>query len=71
MLFDVFEHYSQLRDPKGTVEILEVIAEVYMELGSFDKAADSLRTIAGIHTNFKHTKLAREFEQRADQLAQG
>lgn len=70
ILFDVFDHYSQLRDPKGTVEILEVIAEVYSEQGKPDMAADALRTIAGIHTNFKHTSQAREFEERADQLEQ-
>jgi tetratricopeptide (TPR) repeat protein len=65
LLFDIFDHYSQLRDPKGTVEILEVIAEVYTEKGENTKAADALRTIAGIHANFKHSRLAREFEQRA------
>jgi len=65
ILFDIFDHYSQLGDPKGTVEILEVIAEVYEEQGENLKAADTLRTIAGIHVNFKHTKLAREFEERA------
>ena len=71
ILFDIFDHYSQLRDPKGTVEILEVIAEVYTEQGRFGKAADALRTIAGIHANFKHTRHAREFEERARQLEQG
>ncbi len=68
ILFDVFDHYSQLRDPGGTVEILEVIAEIYTEQGSLDKAADALRTIAGIHANFKHTRQAQEFEERARQL---
>jgi len=65
LLFDIFDHYSQLRDPKGTVEILEVISEVYVETGENSKAADTLRTIAGIHTNFKHARLAQEFEERA------
>lgn len=65
LLFDIFDHYSQLRDPKGTVEILEVIAEVYLEMGENSKAADTLRTIAGIHTNFSHSRLAREFEEKA------
>lgn len=71
ILFDVFDHYSQLHDPQGTVEILEVIAEVYEEQGELDKAADTLRTIAGIHANFRHSRLAQEFEERARQLAQG
>lgn len=68
LLFDIFDHYSQLRDPQGTVEILEVIAEVYVEQGHAGKAADTLRTIAGIHANFKHERLAKEFEERARQL---
>jgi len=71
LLFDVFDHYSQLRDPKGTVEILEVIAEVYAEKNENTKAADALRTISGIHGNFKHTRLAEEFEARAKVLEQG
>lgn len=71
ILFDIFDHYSQLRDPKGTVEILEVIAEVYSTQGQNKNAADTLRTIAGIHANFKHVKLAEEFEERANLLEQG
>lgn len=70
LLFDIFDHYSQLRDPKGTVEILEVISEVYMDKGESTKAADTLKTIAGIHKNFKHTRLAKEFEERANSLEQ-
>lgn len=71
LLFDIFDHYSQLRDPKGTVEILEVISEVYMEQGENIKASDTLKTIAGIHSNFNHTRLAQEFEERAKALQQG
>ena len=71
LLFDVFDHDSQLRNPKGTVEVLEAIAEVYLEKGDRQKAADALRTIAGIHRNFKHTRLAGEYEERARQVEQG
>ena len=71
LLFDIFDHYSQLRDPKGTVEILEVIAEVYQEQGDNSKAADTLRTIAGIHRNFKHTRQADDLDARATTLEQG
>ncbi|GAB4341994.1 MAG: hypothetical protein Kow0089_16810 [Desulfobulbaceae bacterium] len=70
LLFEIFDHYSQLRDPKGTVEILEVIAEVYQDRGDRVKAADALRTIASIHRNFKHTRQAAQFEQRAAALEQ-
>lgn len=71
LLFDLFDHYSQLRDPKGTLEILEVISEAYLETGENAKAADALRTIAGIHANFRHARLAREFEERALAAEQG
>ncbi len=71
LLFDIFDHYSQLRDPRGTVEILEVIAEVFVEKGEPARAVDALRTIAGIHRNFKHTRQADEFENRANALEQG
>lgn len=71
LLFDIFDHYSQLRDPKGTVEILEVISEVYLEMGENGKAADTLRTISGIHANFSHTRLAEEFEEKAKAAEQG
>jgi tetratricopeptide (TPR) repeat protein len=71
LLFEIFDHYAQLRDPKGTVEILEVISEVYMEKGENGKAADTLRTIAGIHANFKHTRLAQQFTERAQMVEQG
>ena len=71
LLFDIFDHDSQLRNPKGTVEVLEAIAGVYMEQGERQKAADALRTIAGIHKNFKHTRLAEEYEARARQAEQG
>lgn len=70
LLFDIFDHDSQLRNPKGTVEVLEAIAEVYLEKGERQKGADALRTIAGIHTNFKHTRLAEEYENRARQMEQ-
>lgn len=70
LLLDIFDHYAQLRDPKGTVDILEVISEVYIEMGENLKAADTLRTIAGIHNNFKHTRLAQEFEERAQMAEQ-
>jgi tetratricopeptide (TPR) repeat protein len=68
LLFDIFDHDSQLRNPKGTVEVLEAIAEVYLEKGERQKGADALRTIAGIHKNFKHARLAEEYENRARQM---
>ncbi len=65
ILFDIIEHYRLMRNPKGTVEILEVIAEVYLENGDKEKAADTYRTISSIHSNFQHARLAEDYEARA------
>jgi tetratricopeptide (TPR) repeat protein len=71
LLFDIFDHHGDTRNPKGTVEVLEAISEVYLEKGELQKAADALRTIAGVHKNFKHARLAAEYENRASQVEQG
>ncbi|HBI15052.1 MAG TPA: hypothetical protein DDY20_05995 [Desulfobulbaceae bacterium] len=71
LLFDIFDYFSQLKNPKRTVEVLETIVELYLEQGDRLKAADALRTIAGIHRNFKHARLAEEYEGRARQVEQG
>ncbi len=70
LLLDIFEHYSLMKNPKGTVEILEVIAEVYLEKGEKEKAADSYRTISSIHTTFKHARLAQDYEAKAGLVEQ-
>ncbi len=71
VLFAILDHYAETRNPRGTVETLEIIAEVYLELDEKQKAADALRTISSIHKNFKHARLAEEFAQRARQVEQG
>ncbi len=65
LLYDILEHYRLTQNPKGAVEILIVIAEVYNELGDRSKAADTYRSVASIHARFKHARLAEEFNQRA------
>ncbi len=68
ILFDMVEHYQLTRNPKGMVDILVVIAEVYLEKGEKHKAADTYRTVSSIHKNFKHKRLAEEFAAHADTL---
>lgn len=70
VMMDVLDHHTETRNPQGTVETLEMIAEIYLEKGDNLKAADALRTIAGIHRNFKHKRQAEEFEQKARQAEQ-
>ncbi len=71
IVYDMLEHYRLINNPQGAVEALEVIAEVFIEQGEQGKAADTYRTIAGIHTNFSHKRLAEDFTRRADELEQG
>jgi tetratricopeptide (TPR) repeat protein len=69
ILFDMVEHYQLTKNPKGMVDILVVVAEVYMEKGEQGKAADSYRTVSAIHKNFKHKRMAEEFAALADELS--
>lgn len=62
---EIFDSYGRTRNPEGTVRMLEVMAEIYEEMGDLERAGDSLRTIASIHRNFKHNQQAAEYEQRA------
>ncbi len=71
LLYDMLEHYRLTQNPKGAVEILTVIAEVYNEGGEKSKAADAYRSVASIHARFKHVRQAEEFNKRAATLEQG
>lgn len=71
LLQDMLEHYHLTRNPKGSVEILMVMAEIFIQQSRIDAAVDAYRTISSIHNGFKHKQLAEEFAQRADELAQG
>lgn len=66
--FDLIDHYRGSLNPKGTVETMEKVAEVYLQQGNTSGAADAYRTIASIHANFKHKKVAQEYNEKADKL---
>jgi len=68
---DVLDIYRNNNDPRGTVELLENMAAIYVEAGKTDKAADTYRTIAKIHRNYKHQTMADAFEQKAEELEAG
>ena len=55
LLYDMLEHYRLTQNPKGAVEILIVVAEVYGEQGDKARAADAYRSVASIHARFKHS----------------
>jgi len=69
--FDLLDTYTRNNDPRGTVDLLETLAGIYLEAGSIGKAADTYRTIAKIHRNFKHASIADSFEQKAGELEAG
>ncbi len=71
LLYDILEHYRLTQNPKGAVDVLIVMAETYKEQGETAKAADAYRSVANIHTRFKHSRLAEEFNQRALAVEQG
>lgn len=66
---DLLDTYQRNNDPRGTVELLENMAEIYLEAGSRGKAADTYRTIAKIHRNFKHASIAESYDRKAQELA--
>ena len=70
LLYDMLEHYRLTQNPKGAVEILIVVAELYHEMGDTARSADAYRSVASIHGRFKHARLAEEFNQRAAAVEQ-
>ena len=67
----ILDLYRINNNPKSSVEVLENLAEIYQRSGENGKAADTYRTIASIHKNFKHDKSAQGFLDKAAQLEKG
>ena len=68
---NVIDIYSEYNNPAGTVATMEELADFYLEIGERQKSADTFRTIASIHKNFKHNLQAQEFMDKAIQVEQG
>lgn len=68
---NVIDIYAEYNNPAGTVATMEELADLYLEMGERQKSADTYRTIASIHKNFRHTNHAREFMEKAAQIEQG
>ena len=68
---NVIDIYSGYNNPAGTVAIMEELAKLYLEIGEKQKSADTYRTIASIHKNFKHNLQAKEFMDKATKVEQG
>jgi tetratricopeptide (TPR) repeat protein len=67
---NVIDIYSGYNNPAGTVATMEELAKFYLEIGERQKSADTYRTIASIHKNFKHNLHAQEFMDKAAQVEQ-
>jgi tetratricopeptide (TPR) repeat protein len=65
---DLIGKYQDNNDPRGTVEVMERMAEIYIEAGERGKAADTYRTIGAIHANFKHKNIADGYILKAESL---
>ena len=68
LCLDLLDSYQRNNDPQNSVDILERMAEIYVEAGDKGRAADAYRTAASIHANFKHAKIAESLRQKALQL---
>lgn len=66
---DLLDEHRKDNDPKGTVSVLEMMADVYLDMGDREKAADAYKTVASIHTNFKHEKIAESYRRKAADLS--
>lgn len=64
----LLDHYHDNRDPQGSVTTLEEMAEIYLNAGKKEQAADTYRTIASIHKNFRHEKTAAGFLKKAEEI---
>jgi len=70
MHLKVIDIYAQYNNPAGTVATMEELATLYLDMGERQKAADTYRTIASIHKNFKHSIQAKQFMDKAAQVEQ-
>jgi len=68
LCFDMLDTHSSNNNPQGTVATMETIADIYMAMGDKAKVADTYRTIASIHANYKHKNIAEKFMARAREL---
>jgi len=65
---DLLDSYQANNDPRGTVAVLEMMAEIYLASGDREKAADAYLTVASIHANFNHQKIADSYREKAAEL---
>lgn len=67
ILLDIYQDHN---DPQGSVALIEKMATIYRKAGQYEKAADALRTVASIHSNFHHETIAEAYLVQAASMAQ-
>ncbi len=65
LYIELVDDYNKTRNPQGTVNSLETLAELYLQINDKEKAADSYNTIATIHKSFKHVTYFHRYEKKA------
>lgn len=65
---DMIDSYHLNNNPQGVVETLEKMVDVYLDAGDRLKAADGYRTIASIHSRYKHKNIAERYMEKAREL---
>lgn len=68
MYWNIFDEYTGNRDPKGVVETLDIMADIFVKTGDKEKAADCYKMIAKTHRGFKHKKEAEEYDAKAEEI---
>lgn len=68
LCLDMIDTYHGHNNPEGVVQGMEDMADIYLQQGDKKKAADTYRSVAAMHSNFKHKNFARRFEEKADAL---
>ncbi len=68
LCFEMLETHNKNNNPQGTVSVMETIAAIYLAMDEKSKAADTYKTIASIHRNYKHRNIAEKFMARAEEL---
>ena len=68
LYLDVLDEYSALRNPQGSVDTLDILAEIYLAMGEKKRAADAYRMAASIHSSFKHARHAEKYMNKAAEV---
>lgn len=70
LCLELLDTYQRNNDPQNSVDVLERMAEIYIDSGDKLRAADAYKTAASIHANFNHNSIAESFREKAAKLVE-